>query len=342
MEPTDFSRLSELLKMPCRIAVVTHSNPDGDAIGSSLAMTHYLKHKGHDARTVVPDDFPEFLKWMPAAGDILIFDNDVKNAERFLLDADLVFCLDFNAPDRVQAMTKTLEQAKGIKILIDHHLDVVHFCDFELSNAATSSTSELVYDFIVNMGDENLLDKNIAEALFVGIVTDTGSFSYACNYEHTFSVVANLMRLGIDAEHIHRLVYDTWSESRIKLLGFCLNEKLTVISNYSTSYIVLSKADLERFNHKIGDTEGVVNYALSIKNVKLAALITERDDFVKISFRSKGTFNVNDFARLHFNGGGHKNASGANVYLPLGEAVKKFVSLLASYSKELMPAHHEV
>lgn len=337
METADFTRLTDLLKSKRRIAVVTHSNPDGDAIGSALAMTHYLRIKGHSVTAIVPDDFPDFLKWMDGAAEILIFDNDTAVAGSVLLDADVVFCLDFNAPDRVQGMTKTLEQTKGTRVLIDHHLDPVHFCDFEMSESATSSTSELVYDFIVRCGDEALISKTIAEALFTGIVTDTGSFSYACNYEHTFAAVAGLMRTGIDAEHIHRLVYDTWSESRIKLLGFCLNEKLTVMSRYATAFIVLSKDDLQRFNHKIGDTEGVVNYALSIENVILAALITERDDYVKISFRSKGRFNVNELARLHFGGGGHKNASGANVYLPLGDAVNKFISVLPQYSDELIP-----
>lgn len=315
--------------------MVTHSNPDGDAIGASLAMMHYLKCKGHDVRALVPDDFPDFLKWLPGAKDILIFDDDVKNCSRVLFDADIIFCLDFNSPERVQGMAVPLEQAKGLKVLIDHHLNAVHFCDLEMSVSATSSTSELVYDFIVLMGDENLLNRQMAEALFVGIVTDTGSFSYACNYEHTFHVVACLMRLGINAEHIHRLVYDTWSESRLKLLGYCLNEKLTVMESFATAFIVLSQKELERFNHKIGDTEGVVNYALSIENITLAALITERDDYVKFSFRSKGSFNVNELARMHFSGGGHKNASGANVYLPLDEAVKKFVAILPLYKNEL-------
>jgi bifunctional oligoribonuclease and PAP phosphatase NrnA len=228
-----------------------------------------------------------------------------------------------------------LKNPNASKVLIDHHVDREAFCDFEFTRTNTSSTSELIYELLEEFGEIELLNRDIAECLFVGIMTDTGSFSYSCTHERTFLITAALIKAGIDVERIHRLVYDTYSEHRLRLLGFCLSEKLTVLPEYATAYIVLTKEELKRFNYSIGDTEGIVNYTLGIKGIIFGAIIVEREHMIKISLRSKGDFDVNRIARLHFNGGGHKNAAGGDLYYTVDETVTLFNSILPMYAEEL-------
>jgi bifunctional oligoribonuclease and PAP phosphatase NrnA len=318
------------------MVVTTHHNPDGDAIGSALAMAATLRKIGKEVTVMVPNDYPVFLKWMPGNDRVIIYRENEAKANAVLSSAEIIFCLDYSALHRIDKMEIPVKNSSGKKILIDHHLEpVLSDFDYYLSYIQISSTSELIYRFIEGCGWLDLLDREIATSLFVGIMTDTGSYSFSCNYPETFQVTAELIRTGIDPGHIHRLVYDTYSENRLRLLGYCLSEKLTVLPEYSTAYIALSKAELERFHHQVGDTEGIVNYALSIENIRLAVLLTERKDRIRLSFRSKGEFSVNHLAREHFNGGGHKNAAGGDSFVSLQDTIKKLEELLKQYKDDI-------
>lgn len=330
-----------LLDTPTDIVITTHYNPDGDALGSSLALSKYLIKKGHRVSTIIPNDFPDFLKWMPGHEETCIYFHHSKTADELIARAAVIFCLDYNAIPRVNLFADRLFEAKGKKVLIDHHLEPENHFDFALSVVKTSSTSELIFDFIAALGDIDLIDRDLAICLYVGIMTDTGSFSFACNYPHTYEVVSKLVQAGVDTEQVHRLVYDTYSECRMRLLGFCLSERMKVMHDFSTAYIWLSKEDLKKFDFTPGDTEGVVNYALSIKNISFAALFTEKNDRIRISFRSKGSFSVNNFARAHYQGGGHRNAAGGDSFVTIEETLKKFEELLPIYKNEIMNAARE-
>jgi len=339
--PDTLSKVLQLLETPSEIVVTSHYNPDGDALGSSLALSSYLRRKGHSVRTIIPNDFPEFLNWMPGREDTVIYFHKSKTANELLANAGIIFCLDFNSIPRVNLFADKLFEAKGKKILIDHHLQPEDHFDLTLSVINTSSTSELVFDFIDASGDADIMDKAMAECLYVGIMTDTGSFSFACNHPHTYEVVSRLVRIGVDTEQVHRLVYDTYSESRMRLLGFCLSERMVVLSELGTAYIWLTKEDLSRFDFKPGDTEGVVNYALSIKNISFAALFTEKSDRIRISFRSKGDYSVNNFAREHYQGGGHRNAAGGDSFESMELTLMNFQALLPRYKDNLIKAARE-
>jgi len=324
-----------LLSGKKKIVLTTHLNPDGDAIGSSVAMLLYLRSKGHDVEAIAPNQFPDFYSWMPGSEDIIIFEKSVAKAKELLSKADIVFSLDYNAFGRVGSMTKYLKEAPGIKFLIDHHIDPEEGFDYYLSTTKITSTGELIFNFIDMMGDIELLDKNMSAAIYAAIMTDTGSFSYACNYPDTYRVVATLIEKGVDAERIHRLVYDTFSEHRLRLLGYAISERMIVWHELKTAIIYLTKDDLKRFNFQVGDTEGIVNYPLSMEDVNLAVLITEKEKKIKLSFRSKGDFSVNDLARAHFQGGGHKNAAGGQSGNNLDETIKEIKEVLKPLKNKL-------
>jgi phosphoesterase RecJ-like protein len=331
----DFSEIKELLTPNKKIAIVSHTNPDGDSMGSSLGLFHFLKAYGCEPVVVVPNEYPDFLAWMPGEESILLCTKDKKRAKKTLAEADIIFCLDHNAPSRVGEMEETFKKAGGIKIMIDHHVNPdLNAYDFTFSTTQTSSTSELIFDMMSQLAPQ-LINKTISECIYVGIMTDTGSFSYSCNSEKTFRTVAELFKNGIDGVKIHRLVYDTFSEMRLRLLGYCLSEKLVVLPEFHTAYIWLTRDELDRFEFKTGDTEGVVNYALGIKGIKFAALFTEKENKIRISFRSTGNFEANTFARTHFEGGGHKNAAGGDSFVPMKETLEKFEKLLVEYKDKL-------
>ncbi|MCF8228158.1 MAG: DHH family phosphoesterase [Bacteroidales bacterium] len=336
MEQFDFHKARERVKQAKRIAICSHTNPDGDAIGSSLGLYHALKtiHNG-EIRILIPNDFPAFLKWLPAAEEIVICEESKQEAGEIILGADLIFCLDFNDISRTEQCSEALQKTGAEKILIDHHPNPKQQFDLLYSTTSTSSTAELVYGFIKSFGLPSMLNSESAQSIYTGIMTDTGSFSYLCNYESTYLAVADLIKAGVDAEQLHRLVYDTYSADRLRLLGFCLSERLKILKEYHTAYIYLYQKDLERFNYQVGDIEGVVNYPLSIEEIHFALLFREQDGKVRISMRSKGSFPVNDFARKHFIGGGHKNAAGADSLLSLDKSLEKFEQLLPQYKMEL-------
>ncbi len=336
LEKQQLLEIGRFIENGSKIAITTHTNPDGDAIGSSLAIYHYLKSKGANVEAVVPNMFPEFLKWLPASKEMVIFEQQAKKAKTILAEADLIFCLDYNALSRVGSVTDDLKAAKAKKILIDHHISPeLESFDYIISETNTSSTGELIFDFINAMGDEELIDRKIAECLYTCIITDTGSFSFSCNNSKTFEVAAKLIEKGVDARKIHGLIYDTFSETRLRLLGYAINDRMLVWEDLRTALIYLTKEDLKKFNYKVGDTEGLVNFALSMDKVNMAVLVTDKDKKVRMSFRSKGEFSVNDLARNHFNGGGHRNAAGGNMSKPIMEVVEEIKSVLQNYKQLL-------
>ena len=332
MRKKEQEELKQLLSSPCKIVITTHYKPDADALGSSLAMYNYLVKKGHEVLVVTPSDYPSFLNWMVGNEKVLIFDPEKqrskKNAETAFESADLIFCLDFSAVERVQDLQDLLVKAQGIKILIDHHLEPQHFAKYEMWDTKAAATAELVYEFINKMGDADLIDVSIAECIYAGIMTDTGSFRFPSTTAKVHLIIAELIKAGVNNHKIHSLVYDNNSEERLKFIGFALSERMKLIRNKKTAYFVVSAADLSKFSSKTGDTEGLVNYALSIEGINFAALMVERHDAVKLSFRSRGDFSVNEFARRYFEGGGHKNAAGGKSEMGLLETENKFLEIL--------------
>lgn len=337
MKQEDILLIKKELSSPKRIAIVAHYNPDGDAIGASLALMLFLQQKGHTVNILIPNSYPDFLAWMPFSETITVATEDLPLCKEKIQAADMIFCLDFNTFSRLGILQPLLEESKSVKVLIDHHIAPDNSFDIVYSvPGRISSTCELMYDFIVNiMEEKKYMNRQIAECLYVGIITDTGSLSYSCNNISTYRVLGDLFSYGIDGEDIHRKVYDNYSESRVRLLGHSLLERLEVMNEFATSFIYLSKEDLEKFHYKQGDIEGIVNYGLSMDNIRFTALFSERDDRIRISFRSKGDFDVNNFAREHFNGGGHKNASGGNSYATMDETIAQFKSLLSQYKASL-------
>jgi bifunctional oligoribonuclease and PAP phosphatase NrnA len=311
------------------IVIVTHTNPDGDAVGSSLGLFEYFRLAGHqNIQVITPNAYPLFLQWMPNNEKVLHAVGNSKLAKNLIMKAGVLFCLDFNSLDRTELLEKPIRETNAIKVMIDHHPDPAKDFDFLFSDVNVSSTAELVYEFIVLLGAEKLLNRQAAECLFAGIMTDTGSFSYGNNNPRTYEIASRLVSLGVDAANINRMVYNTYSENRLRLLGYCLGQKLKVLQEYRTAYISLSADDLKRFNHQEGDTEGIVNYALSIIGIELAAIFIERQNHVKISFRSIGHVDVNRLAREHFQGGGHKNAAGGKCFDTMKNTLTKFEALL--------------
>lgn len=336
MTQQDISEVKKLLASPKKIVIVPHKNPDGDAIGSTLGLYHYLIKGKHQATVITPNDYPDFLKWVPGENTVLKYDGQTKESNTLIENADIIFTLDFNAFHRTGNMESVLSESKALKILIDHHQEPDDYAKYIFSDVSMSSTCEMVYHFIDMLGDTKTIDAKIATCLYLGIMTDTGSFRFTCTTSTTHRIVANLIEKGADNAQIHNLVYDTNSYERLQLLG-CALSNLKVVPELKTAYITLSQEELNRFNYKKGDTEGMVNYGLSLENIIFAAIFIEdkKEGIIKISFRSKGDFSVNDFARAHFNGGGHINAAGGRSDETLLHTIEKFITILPSYNKAL-------
>lgn len=327
-----FISLTDILRSEHRnIVLVTHENPDGDAIGSAIGLGEVLKNYGHDVKIAVPNAYPEFLKWFSSGIEILVYERKRNQVKNILENAQILICVDFNEPKRVARLHKKLLAFTGTKILIDHHPHPVDFCDYMISEPEYSSTAELVYDVVSRTGMEEYLNHDAAEALFAGIMTDTGSFSHNISRPNTFRVVARLMEFGIKTEKIHAAVYHNFSAHRMQLLGYTLNCKMEVFPEYRSAVMWLSLEELEKYKFKPGDIEGFVNYPLSIGNIVFCALFVEKKEYIKVSFRSKGSFPANEFSKTHFSGGGHRNAAGGEIKVSLEEAVDKFRQLLREY-----------
>lgn len=336
MNSEAINSLKERLKNRCRIVLVPHKNPDGDAIGACLGLYHFLRQLGHDVSPVSPNDFPGFLKWMPGSESVEIFDHNKAKALDILKEADLIFTLDFNTLDRCGSMEEYLGAYKGIFVMIDHHQSPGTYAQFTFSDTGMSSTCEMVYHFIRSLGEGDRIDARIAACLYAGILTDTGSFKYAATSPTTMRVAAELMERGAPHTQIHRDIFDTNRPERLQLLG-CALQNLVILKPYRTAYITLSQEELDRHDFHKGDTEGFVNYGLSLRDVVLAAIFIENRDegIIKISLRSQGSFSVNEMARAHFEGGGHINAAGGRSTESLEATVRRFESVLPAYENQL-------
>jgi len=321
--------LKSLLNSPKKIVITTHRSPDGDAIGSSLALYHFLRQLRHSVSVITPDNYADFLHWMPDNTDVIIYEEEQERANSITKKADLIFMLDFNHIDRLSTFSDIVLESKATKVLIDHHQDPdITIADLIFSDVTACSTAELVFDIIEEIEMSNLLNKEIAECLYVGIMTDTGSFKYNSTTARTHKIVAKLIDAGAQNSKIHDLIYDNSSANRIKLLGYCLNEKLLLYPENNAAIISLTAQELKRFNFKKGDTEGFVNYCLAIKGISFAAFITEKQGVVKLSLRSKGNVAVNEIAKKYFQGGGHINASGGVSQESVCQTIKKLEKII--------------
>ncbi len=331
-----FNELRVFLETPKNIVIIGHRNPDGDAVGSTLALKHYLNKKGHTVTVVMPNDYPDFLHWLPGSDTTYRFDWQNNQSQKAIQKSDIIFLLDFNTLHRVGSdMQNTLEKYPNDFVMIDHHQQPDDM-KYMYSDVSICSTSQMVYQFIEMNSDLSLIDKDIATCLYTGIMTDTGSFRFRSTTSLTHRIIADLIDKGAQNDRIHNNVYDANSYNRLLLLGQALSN-LQILPEYNTAFITLTEEEKKRFDFQKGDTEGVVNYALSLKGIIFAAIFIEdkEQNIIKISFRSKGTFSVNKFARNHFNGGGHDNASGGRSELSMEETITNFSSLLQNYKTEL-------
>lgn len=321
-------KFKALLSGAGSIVIVTHWSPDGDAMGSSLALYHYLLKKGKSVKVIVPNAYPEFLNWLPGHKQVLNFQENVKKATGLLQKADVIFTLDFNSYKRLEKLGQVLEATTAPKVLIDHHQQPDSYASYYYHDVAACSTCELIFDFIAALGDRQLVDKKIAACLYTGLMTDTGSFRYPSVTANTHLILSELLKTGIRPADIHSAVYDNYSLDRLRLLGYALSEKMRIAEGFPVAYFTLSEEEQKRFNYQKGDTEGLVNYPFSIKGIQVCALFSESEGYVKISFRSKGKTDMNTFARRYFSGGGHINAAGGKSTESLEATEKKFLELI--------------
>ena len=305
-----------------------HINPDGDSVGAQLALYHYFKANGKNVSLLAPNNLQEFLKWMDGAGQIEVFIKDRKKGRMMIEGADLIIMLDFNQPDRLGEAEEYVVASNARKVIIDHHLNPGKFVDLLISDPSKCSTSELIHELVCEINGAKFMNRSYAEALYVGIITDTGNFEHGSYTSRTFRIVADLLDSGIKKETIINLIYNNFSSDRIRLQGFALNQRMVVLPEFRTAYIYLSKNDLKEYNHVKGDTEGFVNMPLSIKGINFSALFIEKDNFIKLSFRSKGKFPSNEFAFKYFSGGGHLNASGGEFSDTLENTIAYFLKVL--------------
>ncbi|MEZ4919717.1 MAG: bifunctional oligoribonuclease/PAP phosphatase NrnA [Saprospiraceae bacterium] len=327
-------KLKEILAIPKNVAIFSHRNPDGDAIGSSLGMKHFLDQLGHTTHVFFPSEYPEEFGFLPDAEDILIWDIHTEECKQVLPKKDVFIFLDFNALSRIDKLGDFVKSRPGHRIMIDHHLYPEDMGEFMFSEPEASSTCEMVYRFIVDLGQGQKINPKVGSCIYTGIITDTGSFKHATNPQ-LFRIVAELIERGVDDTAIQDKIFNSQKEKHLRLLGHCLANRMEILEEFNTGLIWLSKKDYEQFNIQRGDTEGIVNYLLSIKKVRMAAFIHNQPSIVKLSLRSKGDLDVQEICRKHFNGGGHKNAAGAHSHQSLRATIDKFKAILPEYKAEL-------
>jgi len=325
-----------ILNQPFKAVITAHQKPDGDAMGSTLGLYHFLKQLGHEVTVVSPTNWAAFLNWMPGVDQVIDFEANKKEASQIVSDADYVFCLDFNILHRTKHLEPVIRDSKALKILIDHHQqpDTPSFA-YGISDVKMSSTCEMVYDFIVQSGHSNLINLDIATCLYTGLMTDTGSFRFPSTTASVHKIVAHLKELGLQHAKIHENIYDNSTEGRLKFMGNAFLNRMTVLPELKTAIMAIPKSDIYKFELKTGDTEGLVNYLLSIEGIKFAAILIDREEERKWSFRSKGNFDVNIFARTHFEGGGHANAAGGRSSKSLDETLNDFKTIIENYKSQL-------
>ncbi len=326
----------QLIKNSSRsIVLVPHMNPDGDAMGSVLGLWRVLKNAGYLVKIVSPTKYPEFYHWMDGHDEVIIHSHHPKQSAKALDESDLLICMDFNQLSRLGDMKSLVEGYKGKKILIDHHPYPGSFTDLVISEISYSSTAELIFSVLQSTDFVRYIDQNAATSFFTGIMTDTGSFDFNISNPNTFEVAAQLTRMGIDQLDIHSKVYDNYSVDRMRLMGFCLSNRMTVYPEYHTASIYITLEDQKAFNFKTGDNEGFVNMPLSIKGIVFCALFTEKEKYIKASFRSKGQFAVNEVSEKYFSGGGHRNAAGGELYASLTETLAQFEKILPEFEDRI-------
>lgn len=336
------SELKELLSRPASVVIVTHFKPDADALGSSLGLAGYLGQKGHTVNVITPSDFPEFLAWMPGCDQVLAVlaqdQGTQRRAEQLIGQAEIIFCLDFNGLGRIETLAEPVRESSAIKVMVDHHLEPENFTTFTVWDVRAASTAQLVYKLINDLGDADFVNPDVANCLYAGLMTDTGGFRHNNTHETEFRIAAELVARGANPNAVARNIYDTSSEHRLRLLGYVLCNKMVVLPQFRTAYMSLTAEELKHYHSRTGDTEGLVNYGLSVKDVCMSVFFYEREGKVRISLRSAGDFSVNDLARKHFNGGGHFNAAGGSSNEPLEATINRFVSLLSEYQEALQKA----
>lgn len=332
MKDLEFDDIKALLELPKRITIISHTNPDGDAIGSSLGLSAFLKNMGHAVSVILPTDFPPLFRFLEHIDDVLISVVQRDEATHAVESADMIFMLDFNGLDRVEHMGPVIHDAKATKVMIDHHLDPEPIADWMLSDPAASSTSELIYVFIEMLNKLDLLDLEGATALFVGILTDTGSFKFATT-PRVFEVASKLKEIGVNDYVLQNRLFNSLSEKQLRLIGHCIANRMELLDDLHTGIIHLNKDDFKHFKIKRGDTEGIVNYILMMRKMRVAIFVTDQSGNIKLSFRSKGNISVQGLARDHFGGGGHRNASGGHS--------KRTLEATLDYLKEILPGYLE-
>ncbi len=333
----DLASLKELLAQPRKIVITTHHKPDGDAMGSSLGLYNYLIQLGHHAKVITPTDYPDFLAWMPGNGEVIIYTENIEASAKLVAEAELIFCLDFNTLSRINELGELVRASSALKVMIDHHLEPEDFDDFRLWNVNACASAQLVYDLIANkLDDKALINKDVATCLYTGIMTDSANFKLPNTTSDVHRIAADLIDLGAVNWRIHELVYNNLSENRLRFLGHCISNKLEVLYDYHTAIISVNSEELKQYDVETGDTEGIVNYGLSIEGIHLAAFIVERPDKVKLSLRSKGEFPANEICKKYFNGGGHRNAAGGTSTDSLENVIKQFKLILPEYKKLLI------
>lgn len=331
--------LHQFLNVSRRIVIVTHTRPDADALGSSLGLWGYLIQTGHNCTVITPSDYPGFLRWMPGSKMVHVVNRNLPEsqtrAEELIREAELIFCLDFSNLKRIDTLELPVRNASAVKVMVDHHLEPETFSDFDFWDVTSAATASLILKLIEDLSGKAYIGKDIANCLYAGLMTDTGGFRHSNTGAHEFNVAARLIQYGADPSKVASAVYDSNSLNRLQLTGYVLCNKLTVLPEFHTAYMCITRAELDRFKAQTGDTEGLVNYGLSIEGVKLAVLMHDRDGEVKMSLRSTGNFSVNEMSRKHFKGGGHRNAAGGSSSESLEETLKKLISILPEYRDEL-------
>ncbi len=329
--------LKDLLDNPPKnIVILTHVNPDGDAMGSSLALYNLLKNAGHNLSVVTPNAYPQFLQWLPGNNSVLVNAENEKAVTKKIAEAQIIFSIDFNDLGRIKKLGSLVMNSKAYKVVIDHHPSPALFAECIITDISVSSSAELIYRFIQEINFQKFINKDIAACIFTGIMSDTGCFSYNSSNKDTYLTVAELLDYGFNKDEIYYKLYDNFSPERMRLLGYSLDEKMEVFPTYRTAFISLGKDELKKYNFQPGDSESFVNYPLSIRNIRFSALFIEKKDHVKASFRSKGNFAVNEFSKKHFHGGGHLNAAGGESYLTMEQTLQIFRDLLPKYKEELL------
>lgn len=338
LEKNKIEELRNLLATPQRIVILAHTNPDGDAIGSSLAWAELLKSEGHDVTCIVPNRYPYYLDFMPHSDTMVIYKSDSEGkAAKAVKGADVIFCLDFHTMSRLDGLSELLDENQHAKrVLIDHHLDPMEDFDIMLSYPKASSTCYLVALIIENLYGAERITTDMAENLFVGMMTDTGNFAFSSVTPDVFRMVSILAEKGISIPDIHNHVYNSFSEGRARLFGYVINRKMKIFHNGTVAHMSLTADELKRFWFQQGDSEGFVNYPLTIKKMKMSAIFTEHNDFIRVSLRSRGDIDVNIFAQRYFNGGGHKNAAGGKSFMTMEETLKFYEEKVKEYAAEGM------